>query len=656
MKMRRVVLVVVMAAAANASAATAPATGGGKPLVIGAPHYGDTLFNFYQEKTFDALLGLMVSQHFMRLAPHDDEAEVLRGGMLLAYGMHNEAASVFARLLDGTTAPAVRDRAWYFLARAQHRRGLLDEAQAALSRIQAPLQGRAAVGSEGDGSLEDNRQLLQAQLLLAREDYAAAASVLQTLKDNSQVGLVARFNLGVALIKNGEREQGQALLDLVGQAPAANEEQRSVRDRANLALGIAALQTQQPRQARLNLQRVRLQGLEAKRALLAFGWAAMALNDPQLALVPWQELAAKPDVDGAVLEARLAVPYALAEIGATQRALDAYAAAADSFAQEQQALSASVAALSAGRSLQDLVAKNPSEGLGALADIQALPDMPSAAYLTPLLAGNDFQQTFKNLHDLQFLQGKLLQWQDSLGSFAQMLENRHVAFEQRLPAVRARAGAAAGPAALQLRSQALATELAAAQADNKAVVFADPREAALLQRLQRAQAGLARLGAEPGLADAAKLAEASDRLRLLSGALTWQLTQALPQRRWNATKGLRDADIALAQAQVRDAALTAAQLEEPARQQAFAARLAELTQRLNRLLPALTQEAQAHQRQLAALAVVALQNQQQLLTVYEGQARLATAQLQDQAQFTRPQDGERQRPDSPVQVPAQVPR
>jgi hypothetical protein len=162
------------ASVALAAPAGVPAAALGKPQVIGAPHYGDTLFNFYQDKTFDALVGLMVSLHFKRIAPHDAEAEVLRGGMLLAFGMHREAGEVFTRVIDSTTVPTVRDRAWYFLARAKQQRGLFDEAQAALSRIEAPLQG-TAYGAQ-PGSLEDSRQLMQAQLMLAREDSKTVAT------------------------------------------------------------------------------------------------------------------------------------------------------------------------------------------------------------------------------------------------------------------------------------------------------------------------------------------------------------------------------------------------------------------------------------------------------------------------------------------------
>ena len=68
--------------------------------------------------------------------------------------------------------------------------------------------------------------------------------------------------------------------------------------------------------------------------------------------------------------------------------------------------------------------------------------MPHAAHLAPLLAGHAFQEAFKNLRDLQFLDGNLGQWQEQLGTYADMLDNRRRAFEQKLPAVRANTGAA----------------------------------------------------------------------------------------------------------------------------------------------------------------------------------------------------------------------
>ncbi len=602
------------------------------PQVIGAPHYGDTLFNFYQGRTFDALTSLIVSQHFGRLAPHDDQAEVLRGGMLLAYGLHREAGAVFARLIEGQASPAVRNRAWYFLALMQHRRNLPGDAQASLARISAPL----------GGGLEDERVLLRAELSMEHGDYEGAAKVLQALRGDTAAGLYARFNLGVAWIKSGgaqNLERGRAMLEAVGQAPAADEELRSLRDRANVALGFAALQAQQPSQARLALQRVRLHGVLSNKALLGFGWAAASLNDPQLALVPWTELAQRPEGDAAVLEARIAVPYALAELGAQARALRGYEEAASSFDAERKAMDESIAAVRKGQLVRGLLQANPSSGLAASTGIRTLPQraddplLPHAAHLAPVLATHGFQEAFKSLRDLQFLSENLQQWQDRLGTYGDMLATRRRAFEERLPDVRAKAGANDFEA-LQHRRDAIAAELARAEGAGDDVAFANARERELLQRMGRALGTLARIGSE------AELGDAGERLRRVAGALTWERTRALPERTWEARKALRATDAALAQARARDTALREAQRDEPARLAAFAQRVAALTQRLAVLSPAVTQLAREQQGQLEDIAVAELQAQQQGLDEYAAQARLAIAQIHDRAQFARRGDAE----------------
>ena len=77
----------------------------------------------------------MVSQHFERVPGHVDDAELLRGGMLLSYGLHREAGEVFAQLIDKGAAPAVRDRAWFYLAKIRYQRGYLAEALDAIDRV-----------------------------------------------------------------------------------------------------------------------------------------------------------------------------------------------------------------------------------------------------------------------------------------------------------------------------------------------------------------------------------------------------------------------------------------------------------------------------------------------------------------------------------------
>jgi hypothetical protein len=619
-------------------------------VAVKAPHHGDVLFHVFQGKSFSALSALMVSQHFARLAPHDDEAEVLRGGLLLSYGLHEEAREVFARLIESQAPPRVRDRAWFFLARLQQQRGHLVEAESSLARIGSPLVG----------ALEDEHQLLRAQLRLAQGDAAGAATVLEALADPKAPRkpapatlMLARFNLAVALLRQGagqpENEatvRGTALLEQVGATPSADEEQRAIRDRANVALGFAALQSRKPREARAALQRVRLEGAQSNKALLGHGWAATELNDPKLALVPWTELASRDLADAAVLEAQIAVPYAMAEIGAYSQALDRYRQAVANFEREHQALDESIAAIRGGALVRGLVESNPDDlsgqvsaadaGLAAFARIDRLPSMPHGSHLRPLLADHPFQETYKHLRDLRFLAVQLGGWQDKLGTYGAMLEERRAAFAVRLPKVRESAGAVNLPA-LETRRAALAAELAEAERQADGVALADEAEQGLLERLRRSRAALAAATAAPsdtGLA-ADELAQLGERLRRAEGALTWQLAQRASERGWSVKKGLRDSARALDDARARDAALLRAQAEEPARHERFATRLAALGDRIRALQPQVAAlEAESGQT-LAALAVAELQGQQERLRVYSAQARLAIAQILDRAQLAR---------------------
>jgi len=138
---------------------------------VKAPYYGDALFHFFQDHYFTSVTTLMASQQFDRVTHHDDEAEVLRGGMLLSYGLTKEAGQIFARLIDKGASPAVRDRAWFFLAKIRYQRGYLPEAENALAQVENNLPT----------SLEEERILLQANLLMSHGDYTAAADVLNTM-------------------------------------------------------------------------------------------------------------------------------------------------------------------------------------------------------------------------------------------------------------------------------------------------------------------------------------------------------------------------------------------------------------------------------------------------------------------------------------------
>lgn len=624
MRSRLFALTLLAALCTGAAQAAEPAPEAKRPVL--APHYGDTLFYFYQDKYFSAVTGLMVSQNFQRMSPHDDDSEILRGGLLLSYGMHREAGQIFARLIERGAPPSVRDRAWYFLAKIRWQRGLHAEAEEAIARI----------GGKLPAPLEEDRGLLHANLLMARGEFAGAANLLRGMtdvtnpKNPSQASYYARYNLGVALVKSGDVAGGSTLLDEVGRMPitdrVATEEQRSLRDRANVALGFAALQDGRGDDARKVLERVRLQSLHANKALLGFGWAAAAAKQPDQALVPWTELAGRSVSDAAVLEAKIALPYAYAELGAYGQALEGYEGAVSQFDAEQGALRESIEAIRSGKLVEGLDKRNPGEEMGWFWNLAELPEMPHAGHLTQVLAQHDFQESFKNYRDLLFLGRNLAQWRDSLAAYRDMLVERRKAFAERLPATQSGAqGTAPVLAELKQRRASLAAELERVQRDHEVIAFADPKQDALLQRLASVQAALKAHGADP------EVAKLTDKVRLLSGALAWQLAQDFPSRLWIAQKALRDADEQIAQAEGRVATVLAAQRDEPARFDAFARRIDALEAQLNTLIPRVASLTGEQQQAVQGIAVAELSRAQQRLAEYQTQARFALAQLHDRA-------------------------
>jgi tetratricopeptide repeat protein len=616
--MRWTFALVASAMCMAASAASAPSH------VVWDPYYGDGLFYFFQQRYFSAATDLMVSQHFARLPHHVDEAELLRGGLYLSYGMHREAGEIFARLIEKTTKPEVRDRAWYYLAKIRYQRDLPGQAEEAL----------AHVGDHLPPELEEDRALLQANLLMARGAYADAAKVLQGLANNAKGGVYVRYNLGVALIKSGQVEQGTALLDQIGQAPAESDEMLSLRDKANVALGFTALQHNDPDHATTYLERVRLSGMLANKALLGFGWAAATRKQPKEALVPWLELSKRSTTDAAVLEAKLAVPYAMGEIGAYSQSLELYNDAISVFERERANLDESIAAIHAGKLLQGLLERNAGEEeMGWFWNIDRLPKLPHAEHLIPVLARHDFQEAFKNYRDLLFLSKNLHEWQDKLGVYNDMLANRRQAFAERLPKIRAKGGSS-GLDQLEQQRDELERELTWAEAQSNVYAFTDAKEQQLAERLTGVRQMLDRVGDDP------RFENERERYRRVAGALTWQLTQEYPARLWEAKKRLMDLDTELGQARERDTALAQAQQEEPAHFEQFAARTAQLDWRIRSLQPRVAALIHAQDRYMQGLAVAELEHQKDQLAAYATQARFAVARIYDRASGGKTGDAE----------------
>ena len=315
-----------------------------EPTIVKDAQYGEVLFYFYQGEYFPAIVRLLAAQEKSQLENHVDESELLLGGLYLSYGHHLYAAEIFERLLAGNVEPDIRDRTWFFLAKIWHQRGYLTESQSALNNIQGELPK----------ALESERNMLQAQILIDARQYDKAIALLQKWKGRTEWASYAKFNLGVAMVRNGQVDGATRILDDLGDLDPYNEELSSLRDKANLALGYAYLQDGQPIAAKSPLQRVRLAGPFSNKALLGVGWADAEIKNYRRALVPWMELRGRDLLDSAVQESMLAIPYAMAKLDSISQAADHYLNAVEAFYEETNRIDRTIEHIETGALLDDL--------------------------------------------------------------------------------------------------------------------------------------------------------------------------------------------------------------------------------------------------------------------------------------------------------------
>lgn len=574
-------------------------------------YYGEALFQFYRQDDFDALTHLLVARDAGRVPHHEAESELLLGGLYLSYGQHEHAEEVFQRLLAGSGDAAVRDRAWFYLGKLRYQRGLHEQALAAFGRI----------GSRLPEALAAELPMLVAQCHMASGDFDGARRVLEDWHAPDSWLAYARYNLGVALVRLQRIEEGTALLDRVGRMDAGSAEQRDLRDKANLALGYAWLQANDAVRAKPVLERVRLHGPFASKALLGVGWADAMAADYRAALLPWLELMDRDLMDSAVQESFLAVPYALGRLEANGSAVERYQKALASFDAEMGRLDGAIDRARGGNLLPALLQDDDVDLGRWYWRLDAVPDGEDSRYLYLLMADNAFQEGFKNYRDLVALERHLDDWRQRLETYGDMVEARRAAFDTRLPDAEARL-ATVDIAGLQARRAALVQRLAQADATRDVAALATAGE-------QEHWARLEQLAADPGFATAAP--ELRERHRLLKGVMLWDLDRGFRERSWRAHRALRDLDRELATAKAHLAGIQAAGTAEPARFDEFAARIAALAPRIGSLQAAVSATLHRQEDTLVALAVQELGAQKERLASYRVQARFALATLYDRA-------------------------
>ena len=413
-----------------ASLATSPV----KSEALKDLYFGEALYYAHQGYYFEALerLDTEVAQHVGLDEPeldtlhyHIDDAEFSLGDFELRYRMHHRAGRAITAVLEGAVDEVVRNDAAYRLARIHFQKGQMEDALLALERIDGKIPE----------SIRDDIEFLRANVYLAQDKAGASFEVLKRLQGSKSFGGFAAYNLGIAYLQDGQREQAIEQLDRAGRIDTGDLAELAIRDKANLVLGTILLEDGNYDSAMPYLNRVRLDGPFSNQALLSAGWASLSSENYERAVVPWSILAQREVTDAATQEAMLALPYAYGKLDVHGRAAIHYGQALDAFGAEVDKLNESIESIREGLFLEALVREEIRKDKDWVIRLRALPEAPETYYMMELLATHDFQTGLQNYLDLADLRKKLVSWQSSFDAFDDMVDIRHDHYEPLLPEV-----------------------------------------------------------------------------------------------------------------------------------------------------------------------------------------------------------------------------
>jgi hypothetical protein len=582
-------------------------------FVVEDLHYGEVLFHFYQQDYFTALTNLAAYRELDRVSHHQAEAELLQGGLMLSWGQHVEAGKIFERLLAESEDPYIRNRTWFYLGKVRYQRGYIDAAESAFRSISAPLPEE----------LEAERYNLLARIYLDQGRFSEAAQLLTGWEGTTIWAAYARYNLGVAMVRMGELDAGATLLNKVGTMPAEGrdrDELLGLRDRANVALGFAYLQSDLKGESKPVLQRVRLNGPFSNKALLGVGWADTANREYRKALAPWLELSNRELLDSAVQESLLAVPYAFAQLDAEPLAAQYYARALEIFGAEIQRLDSALEDASDGRLINALLADDDMSMGGWYWQLDSLPDDDRTRYLYFTIADHRFHEGLKSYRDLIALNRHLDEWRNKLQTYTDMLDTRVLAYDERLPAMQERV-ARFDLDSMQESYELLEAHSIAARVDHDIVSIASSEEQNQWARLVVMENNLA--------CNSSAKAELQEKHRVLKGLLLWNMEREFRVRAWRQNRNIDELGEEIARVQGQFDSLDAAAASIPGKVQDFDGRIALLKPRIEMMQGQLQVALNAHSDYLQQLAELELHDQKERLLTYRAQARFALASIFD---------------------------
>ena len=332
----------------------------------------------------------------------------------LSYGLDIQARDIFSRLISSNAEEAVRNRAWFYLAKMLYLRGNVAAAAETISKISGTLP-------------EDISQeyLYLAALINIKLGYnEEAENISRKFRKDSSYAPYLYFNLGVAFGK--DHDAAHAVPNLKRSATYAdggNQLQR-LADRSHMAIAHLDAESGSYDKAREQIGLVSTTGVYSNRALLEAGWISLNAGAYRDALAPLEILRQRSMAIPEVQEAALLVPHVFEKQKLPGRAAEGFIAAYDRYTSALDQLDRARTLL-ADADILELFVNNLYQLLGESDWFGTAPSVslnPLSPFLLDLMADHSFQSVLKDLRDLYAIRNNLNGWKKRKDDFDVILD------------------------------------------------------------------------------------------------------------------------------------------------------------------------------------------------------------------------------------------
>jgi tetratricopeptide (TPR) repeat protein len=586
--------------------------------------FDEAFYHAYQGQYFEAIqrLDTELGQYHGLDEPGLDtlhhninEAEFSVGDFELDYRMHYKAGRAITRVLEGAVDEATRNEAAFRLARIHFQKDQLDDALQALGRIQGAVPAK----------IKNDVEFLRANIYMATDKPNEAIEVLNHLQNDPGLAGFVAYNLGIALLQSGKKQEAVEQLDKAGRLQTNDPAGLAICDKSNLVLGSLLFESGNFERAKQALDRVRLDGPFSNEALLRAGWADTSSKQFDRALVPWNMLADREPTDVAVQEALLAVPHTYADLKLYGRAALTYGRALELYSNQIEKVDASINSIKEGRFLTALIREESREDQTWVIRLRGLPGAPETYYLMALMASHDFQTALHNYLDLEDLRSKLMGFQNSLEAFDDIIRLRKQNYEPLLPEIDAKFRELDSRMRVRLQQRKEFD-------DRLHAMLTAPRPDYLATADERiASERMALIEKQLGNSNAPESIALRHRLERLHGVLTWRLETEYPKRLTAAFENLKELNTQVDTLQQRYEAFVRTRQAATHSYVGYDAQIAQLRERVGKALQHVENLKARQGQMIESVAINQLEARRQRLVTQQIQARFGVADSYDRA-------------------------